>query len=116
MILHKRLLESHIKYLLFKNEKNYLKFMRLKNVRDIPPFIVVGSNATTHFVINNFETMCVICIRPDIHLTRLEIDALIVHEAVHIWQEINLKYKASGEVEAYAIQAITLQLLEDFYE
>ena len=47
-----------------------------------------------------------------------EVIALIVHEAVHVWQEIKQRMgeqNPSIEFEAYSIQQIVVNLVSDYY-
>lgn len=52
------------------------------------------------------------------HREQAEVIALIVHEAVHVWQEIKQRMgeqNPSIEFEAYSIQQIVVNLVSDYY-
>lgn len=74
------------------------------------------SGATTHFFENATGLVSIVCIRPYAKRDPVEVTGLLVHEAVHIWQEYANYYgeKNPGqEQEAYAIQAIAQRLIAD---
>ena len=76
------------------------------------------SDATSHFLTNEKGGLCcIVALRNMKGRTPLEVYGLLVHEAVHIWQEycdsIGEK-KPSSEFEAYPIQWIAQQLIEQF--
>lgn len=60
---------------------------------------------------------CVVCIRPREGRSAIEIAGLLVHEAVHAWQEYCRdigEHKPGNEQEAYAIQAIAQELMSEY--
>ena len=76
-------------------------------------------DATTHHFENreDFKVSSVVCLRLRNGVSYPQIAALIVHEAVHIWQKTRDDYgerSPSPEFEAYAIQNITQRLLEEY--
>lgn len=75
-----------------------------------------GKSATTNIMKNdNGEVVAIVCLY-DHSVDILMIYALLVHEAVHIWQEIKENIgerEPSHEFEAYSIQKISQNL---FYE
>lgn len=92
--------------------KSELKKMKCDAEINIP----IGKSATTNFLKNERnETVVIVCLYD--HSTDLEqIHALLVHEAIHIWQEIKDilgEKNPSHEFEAYSIQQISQQM---FYE
>lgn len=80
-----------------------------------PPFVKGGSNATTHFLERSDGSLAaIVCMDPDDEIDGIQIAALLVHEAVHIWQEcmkVIGEEKPSAEFEAYGIQGISQQLM-----
>lgn len=86
--------------------------------RKIEPFdgINSGSDATTHFIESNEgHKAALVCLFDHKH-TKEQIFALLVHEAIHIWQEIRRamdEKSPSDEFEAYSVQRLTQNL---FYE
>lgn len=76
-----------------------------------------GKDATTNFMRNERnESVAVICIFDHSHTVE-QIYALIVHEAVHVWQEIKRvlgEKDAGNEIEAYSIQALCEELFIEY--
>lgn len=60
---------------------------------------------------------CVVCLREDAARSPLRTAAILVHEAVHVWQG-HCSYigedKPSAEFEAYAIESISLALMQEY--
>jgi hypothetical protein len=87
-------------------------------------FITGGStsHATTHsFISPNGTPVAIVCMHrtyPGDERTGTQIAALLVHEAVHIWQKhaayIGAYNDHGDEEEAYAIQNIAQNLMEEF--
>jgi len=80
----------------------------------------VWNGATTHFFESDKGKTCaLVCIRDVEGVTGIEMAALLVHEAVHIWQAIKENYgetNPSDEFEAYSIQHISGQLMDAYHE
>lgn len=81
------------------------------------PGITQGKGAAVHFLKNKKnETTAIVCLYN--HSFEIQqIYALLVHEAVHIWQEIREimgEKDPSKEFEAYSIQQISQQLLYEY--
>lgn len=71
------------------------------------------SDGTTHFFENKGKTSIAVCMRLKKGLTIEQIYGLLVHEAVHIWQDIrdSIGEKSpSKEFEAYTVQHIAQEL------
>lgn len=107
-----------LRYGLATTEKSYHEELRRLKVpeKDWSPFIsTTHSHATTHiFDSPKHGVAIIVCIRPGPGRTGIEIAGLLVHEAVHIWQEAcsNIgEREPSPEFEAYSIQAIAQGLL-----
>ena len=79
---------------------------------------VRGGSATTHCVSDDSGKLtCIVCISDFDGRDPIEVAGLLVHEAVHVWQ----RYAASigedrpgDEQEAYAVQAISQELMAEF--
>ena len=76
------------------------------------------AQATAHYLHNTVgDLVCIVCLRDWENRNPVEIAGLLIHEAVHVWQEyaerIGERYPAR-EQEAYAIQAISQELLAEF--
>jgi len=110
--LNKSLIDSPISYSVCTKQKQFDKVLKKLGI-DSFDYINVGSDATTHFLTNDDIVICIICINWDVDIPKIDKYALLVHEAVHLWQGIKDKFgetKPSKEFEAYSIQNITAQL------
>lgn len=85
----------------------------------LPEWMGRGANATTHFFDNpEGKTVALVCLGPG-HETRkpIEVAGLLVHEAVHVWQQHceDIGERSPGlEQEAYAIQSIAQELMAEY--
>lgn len=95
-----------------------LKRMKIPKA-DRPGFIANGAGATVHFFeASDGMLSAVVCITRPKGVTRHALNGLLVHEAMHIWRRIRQwlgESKPSAEFEAYAIQHISQQLMEAFW-
>ena len=102
------------------NEKQYraaLKHLKIKKSQR-PPFLSSSANATVHTFERNGEIAHIVCLGDTEGRTEEQILSLLVHEAVHIWQELKVYIgeKSPGhETEAYAIQNLSQSLMEEFF-
>lgn len=91
-------------------------------VRDWPEFVnSVHANACIHYFekCDGLGRSAIICLRPTRTHTTEEIYALLVHEAMHLWQAIIDtigEHRPSTEFEAYSVQAICLNLFVAYRE
>lgn len=101
-----------------KQFKKVLKHLKLPK-QDYPPFMKTSiANATVHY----FETgdgkrAAVVCLGDCTGKEMSAIFGLLVHEAVHIWQNTAKdlgETEPSSELEAYAIQHLSLQLFWEY--
>lgn len=108
-------------YCLVLNEKQFhkaLKHLRLP-CKDWPNFLSTShANATAHhFRKNDGSLATVVCLGSTKGRKLHEIYGLLVHEAVHIWQEyrefIGERFPSS-EFEAYSIQWIAQNLIDSY--
>ena len=76
------------------------------------------SDATAHVCVSpKGDLCCVVALRGFHGRNPVEVAGLLVHEAVHIWQEYaeRIGERIPGaEQEAYAIQAISQELMAEF--
>lgn len=92
---------------------SYDKEMKRLGIKSPPPFVLEGKDATTHFFKNSEQqSICIICIDKNRAKNKktVQIMSLLVHEAVHVWQEckeIMGETSPGREIEAYAIQWIS---------
>lgn len=108
-----------VRYCLCTTEEQYRLAMKQAG-KDYPnPFVNEGSSATMHYVPSNAdreEAVCVVCIKPRKWCDLEEHYALLVHEAVHVSQEIMRAWgetNVGDETQAYFIQRISLDLMSD---
>lgn len=85
-----------------------------------PPFILnEWSNATTHYFESRYGLTVIVCMRDWLARNPVEVAGLLVHEAVHVWQEYAARigeHSPGKEQEAYAIQAFSQELMQSFAE
>lgn len=100
------------------SEKLFKKELRRLKIKDGPDFLLTDhANATAHFFEKDGKTSALVCINGKCKNSKIEIYALLVHEAVHIWQKIRShigEHNPSDEFEAYSIQQISLELMSNF--
>lgn len=99
----------------FERELRRLKMPR----KDWPNFLsTTHADATVHFVeCDNGNSGAIVCVKKSPKRDLIELHGLLVHEAVHIWQEIRENIgetKPSSEFEAYSIQSISQQLMAEY--
>lgn len=97
----------------FQRELRRLKVKR----EDWPRFVSEGGHATTHYFDKAGSRVVIVCLGE--HKTRkpVEVYGLLVHEAVHIWQgecEAMRETSPGGEIEAYAIQSVSQNLINAY--
>lgn len=85
---------------------------------EVYPFVNSGANATCHFLVkDDGKKIILCCIKAGKEHTNIQIAALLVHEAVHIFQthcdDIGERHPSS-EFEAYSIQNIATCLWEEY--
>lgn len=95
--------------------KAALKHLKAK---DEASWTTNGYGGRTHTYVNDEGRIsCVVCISDYKGRKPVEVAGLLVHEAVHVWQEyltfINEKHPSS-EQEAYGIQFIAQNLMAEF--
>jgi len=100
---------------MFHKELKKLKIPK----NDWPPFISNDwSDATCHHLHGSEGSkVAIVCIREMKNHSGIGIAALLVHEAVHIWQAIKDSIgenNPSSEFEAYSIQKISLGLMDQY--
>jgi hypothetical protein len=114
------LIISPVYYCLCKNKKTFKKALKYLNIKkkDRPDFLKnEWSHATVHYFENDGKTTAIVCIGNCDNRTPSEIIGLLIHEAVHIWQEVKYKLgenNPSKEFEAYSIQCIAQRLIEAY--
>lgn len=101
------------------SEVEYLAAMRHCRIMNPPDWMVNDhTQARAHFLSTpKNEQAAIVCMRHWQGRDPIEVAGLLVHEAVHIWQEyagwIGERFPGA-EQEAYAIQAISQELMAEF--
>ncbi len=98
------------------SEKGYHSALRHCKVpqKDWASWVAGGADATTHVLTNADGGMvCLVCICVTTQES-IQVAAMLVHEAVHVWQKWCEKHgenSPSEEFEAYSIQTISQRLM-----
>ncbi len=107
-------------YALCTSEKMFHKELRRLGVKkhQRPDFLSTRSaNATAHFFDIDGKVCCIVCLGDISKRDVVEVYGVLIHEAVHIWQQhaedIGEKNPASEE-EAYAVQRIAQSLIAEY--
>ena len=99
------------------SEKQYIKALKHLKIKSNNLWVDNKANATTHVFDNNSgELCCVVCINVE-HHNKVEVYGLLVHEAVHVWQEYVQRigeHTPGNEQMAYGIQNISQELINEF--
>ena len=116
MIANRSLIAMPITYALALSEEDYKKLLhRLGGTFINSRWINEGKSATTHFFYSDDVPVAIVCMQWKEGLIWPQCVAMLVHEAVHIWQEsirILGEEKPSDEFMAYGIQGISQELME----
>ena len=107
-------------YALCLSKKEYEQTLKQLNVVADPKtaWLIDGAAATTHYFVpesGGMARVCIVCLGDRAGKSVEQVNAILTHEAVHIWQEIRDMIgedKPSREFEAYAIQGIAQELME----
>lgn len=100
-------------------EAEFMAAMRHCKIAHPPPWISTShAHATAHHLTTPGGGLtCVVCLNDWEGRDPIEVAGLLLHEAVHVWQEYARRigeYNPGDEQEAYAIQAIAQELLAEF--
>ena len=99
------------------DEAGFHKALRHCKVKpaNYPQWLSESAAARTHILANaHGKATCIVAINPESTSEPIELCALLVHEAVHVWQyhcENIGEEKPSAEFEAYSIQTIAQRLM-----
>jgi hypothetical protein len=101
------------------DEKDFHAALRdIKTPKPYPPFLGSASaNATTHLLQTNRGLAAIVTLGDTTGVDPIEVYALLVHEAMHIWREIRLdldERDPSAEFEAYAMQMLARELMQAY--
>jgi hypothetical protein len=106
------------------SEEQYLRELRRLDVKAYGEYMPgIGTNACVHYFVNDKTgiTRAFVCVNRERLSEKdpIAVAGVIVHEAVHVWQEIcsDIGEKNPGaEFEAYSIQRIAEQLMRSYVE
>lgn len=93
--------------------------MRHLKVDNVSPWVNENANATMHSLVSDKGLTVIICLKDRDNLNDVEIFGILIHEAVHAWQEWCKYYGEDDpgcEQEAYAIQSLSQTLIAEFIE
>lgn len=114
--LDRTLLVSCYDMCLCLTQKSFDKVMR--SLGEAPSaYLREGSDATVHFVNAKEKQTAVVCLGSLKKKTGAQVQALVVHEALHIWQEFKRamgEETVGDETEAYCVQALVQTLLTEY--
>lgn len=99
------------------SEAEFREACRRIKVEPEPWVKTTHSQATAHFFGGPHGLTAIICIRDFEGRNPVEVAGLLVHEAVHVWQEYadHIGEREPGrEQEAYAVQVIAQELMSEF--
>ncbi len=108
---------AFVKYCLCLTPEQYEQECKKLNMRFPRDFLTRGCTGTTHFWDgDDGTTVAIVCIDLDKERNINELKALIVHEAVHVFQEMMLQQREENpgkEIQAFHIQRISLDLMTE---
>jgi hypothetical protein len=100
------------------SEADYLKAMAHCKIKNPKPWLSLGFHGKTHRLANDKgERVCIVTVGDQTGRDPIEVAGLLVHEAVHVWQDycesLN-ENEPAVEQEAYAIQIIAQELMNSY--
>lgn len=117
------LISSPIQIALCRSKKEYYKMLKSFKVPKsiIPTFVDKGKDAMIHFFESETKQLVTVCIDKELckHYDIRQVYSMLVHETVHIFQEIKEiigEDKPSSEFEAYSIQQMAQNLMYKYDE
>ena len=100
------------------SEGEYLKALSDLDLKPVCDWIKnEHASATVHHVCSPQGNAAIVCMRGWENCDPIEVAGLLIHESVHIWQEWCEYYGEANpgcEQEAYAIQALSQELMAEF--
>lgn len=116
--LQRSIVVSPVFYTICSSERIMRAELKRLKVKDQFSHVSDGYDGTTHTLkFDNGKTCCIVCLYNWREATAESVYALIVHEAMHVWQKIRREMNEdmpSDEFEAYSVQTIVQQLMEEF--
>lgn len=107
---------GHVDYFLVLRKKDFKTLCKQMDI-SVDNWVSEGANATSHtFTHKDGRIVCAVCVNCN-KVEDAQLFPLLVHEAVHVWQEVRDamgEIHPSSEFEAYSIQCITQDLYNDY--
>lgn len=106
---------AHVPYALCTSQKAFDKELKRLN-EPSTPYLLDGAVGTTHYI-NRGESRTqaiIVCVPLDSTSTARGMYTVLIHEAVHVWQELQSllgEVKPGKEQEAYGIETIAYRLM-----
>jgi hypothetical protein len=111
------LLKTPIRYGLCMSQNDF-DIALIKLGLEPEPWMSKGNAANTHFITIDNKVRVIVCLAPPKKRETIEQTyGTLVHEAVHVWQEIRQytgETKAGEEQEAYCIEQIAYNLMAEY--
>jgi hypothetical protein len=101
------------------SEAEFLRAMKDCGIKHPGPWIKTDhADATCHYLTNGKkEAVAVVALRDTAGRTAIEVAGLLVHEAVHVWQDYCARigeHSPAVEQQAYGIQSIAQELMAEY--
>lgn len=120
--LDRGIIHSKIHYCFCSSQKEYGKILKSLNIEDfvVGHWLKEGKPATTHFWIAPESRVAIVCVdltKESFARDPITLAGILVHEAVHIWQEIcddMGEDRPPAEFEAYSVQWISQELMWEY--
>lgn len=109
-----------LEYILCTSEKKFRKALKQTGIASwkTEEFIPNGYGAAAHsYESDDGRKKVIVAFGEHSEFSKIEVYALLVHEAIHIWQEVKLMMREkepSSEFEAYTIQQISQNLMYSY--
>ena len=116
--LGRNLVQSPVFLALCTTEKEFHKELKRLGVPKEPFLHGDGDATTSNYVSKEGNNCAIVTIHRHKDKKRSQVDALLVHEAVHVWQwikELLGEHEPSKEFEAYSIQSISQELIAAYH-
>ena len=110
---------GHVNYCLVKSKEEYVRFCARHKVAK-SEFMSLGTQGQCSIIERDGGILAIVQVDKALcleHFTKTQIIGILVHEAVHIWQEIRTAMredKPSSEFEAYSIERISEDLISEW--
>ncbi len=90
---------------------------KLKELGVTDDLVFTSKDASTHTFEKGRDVTCIVTLRDNPEFSGIQVAAILVHEAVHVWQTVRSmmgEEAPSSEFEAYSIQSIAQGLMGEY--